>query len=161
MKIGLIFIWNQAIYWLRLFLQDVFFHPAANHNVHSDQEVLISQITFALWKYHSAGSVLWSFVCVGVYFFGCLGSTAVSGCACIRRLKDEPKPCYQCFEKCQTASSSTVSHYTWHLEKSERMIQCVCMCGCVYVRESVANKSSMVRHPAGKMSGKFQGNSLS
>lgn len=48
-------------------------------------------------------------VCACVFCFGCLVCATVSGCACSRQLKDEPEACYHCFEKCQTASSSTDS----------------------------------------------------
>lgn len=46
-------------------------------------------------------------------YFGYL-VCAASGCACdgssgVGQLKDGPVACYHCFEKCQTASSSTDS----------------------------------------------------
>lgn len=48
-------------------------------------------------------------VCLHAFRFGCLVCATVSGRACGGQLKDEPEACYRCFEKCQTASSSTDS----------------------------------------------------
>lgn len=57
---------------------------------------------------------MYIFVAILHFNFGCFVCAVVTGCACKGssrdgQLKDESAACYHCYEKCQTASSSTDS----------------------------------------------------